>query len=239
MNKLLKYLSIFVFLISLNPLIAQDYGNEWIDYDQQYFKIHISEDGLYKVTYSELLAAGVPVNVIDPRGIQVYYKGEEQYIYIQGEGTSGIFDPAGYIEFYGLRNRGNQDELFFDSPSNRVNDDYSFYNDTSAYFLTWNFTTSNSRISSLNQTDYSPYVSGAQDFCVKNIRNNYTLSYYWGSTKSFFTEGEGWFDNAIITDEISRTKTLSLSQVYSTSANASIEIAVVGAPSNQPSSTVL
>ncbi len=238
MNRLLKYLLIFTLLTPSNFVLAQEYGNEWIDYDQQYFKLHVREDGLYKVTYSELLAAGVPVNVIDPRGIQIYYKGEEQYIYIHGEGTSGIFNSAGYIEFYGIRNRGNQDEAFFDNPSNRVNDDYSFYNDTSAYFLTWNFSTSNRRIAGVNDTDFAPYIADAQNYCLKNIRNNYTSVYYAGSTRCFFTEGEGWFDNAEITDEYPKTKTISLPEVYNTSANASIEMAIVGIPANNPISTV-
>jgi hypothetical protein len=240
MNLLKKYLMIILVLnlFSVGKIIAQDYGNEWIDYDQQYFKIHVSEDGLYKITYSELLAAGMPVNVIDPRGVQLYYKGEEQYIYIHGEGTSGIFDPAGYIEFHGIRNRGEQDEAFFDDLSNRVNSDYSFYNDTSAYFLTWNFTTANRRITAVNQTDYAPYISAAQAYCYKNIRNNYVATYYWGSTQSFFTEGEGWFDNSIITEETPKTKLISLTGIYSSTAIAEIEVAVVGAPANQPTSSV-
>jgi len=57
MKSILKYTIIFLIVFSSNSLVAQEYGNEWIDYDQQYFKIHVSEDGLYKVSYAELLAA--------------------------------------------------------------------------------------------------------------------------------------------------------------------------------------
>jgi len=168
----------------------------------------------------------------------LFYKGEEQYIYIHGEGSSGIFNPAGYIEFYGMRNRGEQDEAFFDNPVNRVNDDYSFYNDTSVYFLTWNFSTSNRRIELINDTDYAPYVANAQDYCIKHNRTNYTNTYFWGSTQSWFTEGEGWFDNSLIIDDNSVTKTISLPELYNTSSNAIIEMAVVGAPANEPTSVV-
>lgn len=219
-------------------LYAQNYGNEWIDYDKQYFKIHVSQDGIYKITYSQLLAAGIPVNVIDPRGIQLFYKGEEQYIYIHGEGSSGIFDPSGYIEFYGIRNRGNQDEAFFDDNSNRVNNDYSFYNDTSAYFITWDFSTGNRRLTPVNQTDYAPYIANAQAYCLKNIRKNYTSTYYPASTRALFTQSEGWFDNLTITETSPVTKTIAIPEIYSTSQNSRIEIAAVGAPASYPTSNV-
>ena len=90
----------------------------------------------------------------------------------------------------------------------------------------------------IHQTNYSEYTSFAQNYCIKNIRNNYASTYFQASTRCFFTEGEGWFDNNIITDETSQTKTINLPQIYSTTSNASIEIAVVGTPANQPTSIV-
>lgn len=225
----------FAYVCVLN---AQTVGNEWINYDQQYFKIHVSKDGIYRISYSALLAAGVPVNLIDPRGIQIYHNGEEQYIYIQGEGSTGIFDPNGYVEFYGLRNRGELDLEFFDDPSNQVNPDYSFYSDTSAYFLTWDFSTTHRRMTSQNSADYSPYLSTAQSFCYKNIRTNYTGLYFMGSTQSMFTEGEGWFDSPEITEESPVSKTISVPNFFSGSASAYFEIAVAGVPANHVTSSV-
>jgi hypothetical protein len=214
MKKLLRYIILFliVSLLQSNFVFSQTYGDEWIDFDKQYFKIHVSEDGLYKISYSELLGAGIPVNVIDPRGIQIYYRGEEQYIYIKGEGTSGIFDPTGYIEFYGQRNRGESDLDFYDDPTSQVNPDYSFYNDTSVYFITWDFTTSNRRMEYQNSTDFSPHIANAQAFCQKHIRTNYTSTFFMGSTRSLFTEGEGWFDGTIISETGTTTKTMSKRQ---------------------------
>ena len=31
------------------------YGNEWIDYTQQYIKINLAEEGVYRIGYPELL----------------------------------------------------------------------------------------------------------------------------------------------------------------------------------------
>jgi hypothetical protein len=153
MKKNLKYrLIILIATLLFSPVVyPQTAGNEWINYDQQYFKIQVNSDGIFKVTYTQLLQAGVPVNLIDPRWIQIFHKGEEQYIFIQGEGTTGIFDPNGYIEFYGKRNRSELDLDFFDDPNNCVNPDYSMYSDTAAYFLTWNNSIANRRMTSVNR----------------------------------------------------------------------------------------
>lgn len=240
MNKTIKYFFICIFILLGFSVVssAQTGSNNWINYDQQYFKIHVSKDGIYRMSYSTLLAAGIPVHLIDPRGIQVFHNGEEQFIFIQGEGSTGVFDPSGYVEFYGRRNRGELDLDFFDDPSNQLNPDYSFYSDTSAYFLTWNFSTSNRRMTSQNPTDYSPYIGNAQSYCYRDLRANYTGSYFWGSTRSPFTEGEGWFDASVITEDAPRTKAIAVPSLYSGSANAYFEIAVAGAPANQVTSYV-
>ena len=44
------------------------YGNEWIDYNQSYFKIKVVEDGMYQLSYSDLNAAGVFNGTSIPQG---------------------------------------------------------------------------------------------------------------------------------------------------------------------------
>lgn len=243
MTNKLKYIIIFLLIsyLSIFELSAKTtVDNDWINYNQQYFKIHVSQDGIYKIPYSQLLAAGIPVNLIDPRGIQIFYNGEEQYIYIHGENSSGIFDPNSYIEFYGKRNRGEIDLDFFDNSQSQVNPDYSFFSDTSAYFITWNFSTSNRRMQRQNSTDYNPYIPYAQKYCFKNIRTNYTAEYYWGSSQSYFTSGEGWFDNIIIGGNNNNIvkKTIQTPNYYSLAGNARVEIAVAGVPASKYSSSI-
>ena len=52
--------SCFVFISTL--LKAQNFGNEWIKFDQQYYKFMIPKEGLYRLTFTELNKAGVPCN---------------------------------------------------------------------------------------------------------------------------------------------------------------------------------
>ena len=125
--------SLIFLAVYTNCVFSQNSQANWINYNQQYFKIQLAQDGLHRIPYSSLLQAGIPVDNIDPRWIQIFFQGEEQYIYIHGEGTSGIFDPNGYIEFYGQRNKSELDLEFYDNPNNCVNPDYSMYSDMTCF----------------------------------------------------------------------------------------------------------
>ena len=230
--------SLIFLAVYTNCVFSQNSQANWINYNQQYFKIQLAQDGLHRIPYSSLLQAGIPVDNIDPRWIQIFFQGEEQYIYIHGEGTSGIFDPNGYIEFYGQRNKSELDLEFYDNPNNCVNPDYSMYSDTSAYFLTWNFSTNNRRFTNVSDNNFEDYSAYAQDYCYKNIRHNYTSRFYWGSTQNVFSKGEGWFDNAVINEETPITKSINISNFYSGNANTYFEIAVAGVPASAVTSLV-
>src|SRR4051812_9684213 len=84
---------------------SQPYGNEWINYGQQYYKFPVSATGIYRINQTTLLNAGVPLGLIDPRNIQLFGRGKELPTYIQGEADS-VFDNQDFIEFYAQRNDG-------------------------------------------------------------------------------------------------------------------------------------
>lgn len=111
------------------------YGNEWIDFEQEYFKVKVAEDGIYRIPIAQLQAQGIPVNTIDAEQFQLFRLGEEVPIYIS---SSGALSNNDYIEFYGQQNRAELDNYLFRNPEEGVlNPLYSLFNDTTAYFLTW------------------------------------------------------------------------------------------------------
>ena len=57
-------------------------------FNQQYYKIPVAKDGIYRLTYTDLQNAGFPVGSIDPRRIQIFHRGVEQRITVQGEGDA-------------------------------------------------------------------------------------------------------------------------------------------------------
>ncbi len=131
-----------LFLLFTTPARAQMwngtdtlYGNEWIDYGQQYFKIMVAEDGIYRISYETLQNNGLPVNTINGSQYQLWRLGEEQPLYIT---AGGPLAPGDFIEFYGQKNRSELDRYLFQDPDNEMlNPWYSLFTDTAAYFLTW------------------------------------------------------------------------------------------------------
>ena len=60
-----------------------------------------------ELNYSALVDAGIPVSSISPQQFQIFYKGKEQYIYVEGTVPSdSIFSPGEFIEIYGEKNTG-------------------------------------------------------------------------------------------------------------------------------------
>jgi uncharacterized membrane protein len=69
-------------------------------------RIDIEQDGLYRITYADLAAAGMNPDDLDPRSLRMTSQGQDISIYIFGE-EDGIFDPGDYILFYGEKYRGD------------------------------------------------------------------------------------------------------------------------------------
>lgn len=64
------------------------------------FRLSIQADGLYRVTYADLTAAGLDPNSVDPQQFALHNRGEDIALYVAGE-MDGSFDPSDYLEFYG------------------------------------------------------------------------------------------------------------------------------------------
>jgi hypothetical protein len=114
---------------------AQSIGNEWINYSQQYFKIKITQKGIFQLSFNNLKNAGFPTN-INPQKVQLFRKGLEQAIFIKGE-EDNIFNETDFIEFYAEGNDGSLDSLLYFPSQSQPHQYYSLYTDTASYFLTY------------------------------------------------------------------------------------------------------
>ncbi len=70
------------------------------------YKIFIKNDGIYKIGYNDLLAAGINPDLIDPKALKIINKGREIALYFKGQ-ADGVFDPDDNFEFYGQANIGD------------------------------------------------------------------------------------------------------------------------------------
>ncbi|KAA5548755.1 putative type IX secretion system sortase PorU2 [Adhaeribacter rhizoryzae] len=127
---------LFFLLLSLavaGKVQAQNYGNEWINYSQTYYKIKVIRNGIHRLDYNFLNNAGL--SSANPQKLQLFRKGKEVPLFVNGE-TDGRLDAGDYVEFYGERNDGKTDVELYQSPAYKVHDYHSIYTDTAAYFLT-------------------------------------------------------------------------------------------------------
>ena len=81
---------------------AQPFNNSWINYSQQYYKFKVAETGIYRIDFTVLSNAGIPLATINPQNFQLFARGVELPLHIEGEGD-GVFDITDFIEFYGQK----------------------------------------------------------------------------------------------------------------------------------------
>ena len=129
---------------------SQPYGNEWIKFNQRYFKIKLAEDGVYRIDAAALQQAGVPITTIAATRIKVFRRGQE--IAVNKIATDGFLD---YLEFYGEKNDGKLDSLLYEDPSYQIHPYYNLFTDTASYFLTWNQTETGKSMTTSNLGDNS------------------------------------------------------------------------------------
>jgi flagellar hook assembly protein FlgD len=120
------------------------YGNEWIAFDQSYFKIPVAEDGLYRLDFTSLQNSGIPLSSISHEHFQLFHLGKEIPLFVSASGD--LLTNGDFIEFYGQKNRSEIDQYLFANPEEEMlNPYFSLFSDTSAYFLTWNLNQSGLR----------------------------------------------------------------------------------------------
>ncbi|WP_338760314.1 C25 family cysteine peptidase [Bernardetia sp. ABR2-2B] len=150
---------------------------DWVDYDKEYYKITINEDGLYRINFQELIDAGIPSS-IDPSRLQMYYHGKEIPIKVEGE-ADGRLDSLDYVEFYGKRRDSEHDKLLFPDPTKRTVESHSLYGNTSVYFLTY------TRVSEQGLRTQKYYQQNtdtlaAERFHIQETRRAFTTDYTFG-----------------------------------------------------------
>ncbi|MDP2175553.1 MAG: C25 family cysteine peptidase [Bacteroidota bacterium] len=155
-------LSFFLF-ISCTVVLAQTYGNEWINTNQKYFKIPVGKAGIYRIEYLSLIQSAIEMNLdlanVNPKKWQVFHNGKEIPIYVAGE-QDNIFNNTDFIEFYAKLNDGSIDNELYNSSSDNANPKLSLFTDSSVYYLTF-MAASNPqnglRLKSYNNNNYGSF----------------------------------------------------------------------------------
>jgi len=136
----------------INPSTAQSMQSKFLVEksvlaDGDWYKISVTETGIYKISQNELSSMGIDVGGIDPKKIQVYgfaggmlpeYLGtprpddlQQLPIYVEGE-NDGNFGSSDYILFYGM----SPHVWKYSSNSNLLEKVLHLYDNKTYYFVT-------------------------------------------------------------------------------------------------------
>jgi len=179
-------------------MMAQTHGNEWIDYSRIHLSVKVYQDGIYRVSYSTLQQAGIPVQTITPEAFKVFAREKEEPIWVSGA-DDGSFDFGDYVEFVGKKNNGWLDSLMYSTPSDMGNPYYSLVNDTINYFLTWDLDEPGLRYDLEEDQDFNSFPEPA--FVTSTVRQVFSDDYTPGVLLSFnsrnteFVHSEGWMSS--------------------------------------------
>lgn len=208
------------------------YSNSWVIPGQIYYKIPVAKKGVYKLTFADLQNAGVPVTAIDPRLIQIFHRGKEQAISVQGQ-SDAVLNPNDYIEFFGQANDGTLDKTLYKPTTAQPHHHYNLYSDTTAYFLTWSLAAvPGKRITvfdEVNVTNMAKEIAHNEERLLIN-KTQYSGGVTVGDLLQYthFDMGEGWTGNAVVQGQFIDYTIDLINQIESSSGNPQIEILLVG-----------
>lgn len=195
-----KFITLFwliCFLSNANAQIVEGLdtllGNEWIKFDQTYFKIKVGKDGFYRIPQQAMANAGLPLGQVNGNQWQVWHNGHEVPIYTT---TNGSFGANDFVAFWGKANTSELDRhLFVEPESNMMNPHYSLVTDTSAYFLTWNASTNNLRFETI-ANDLNNLPPKEEYYTATLLNNSFDVVKKWASGQSIstsdYSQGEGF-----------------------------------------------
>lgn len=154
-----------LFFLTYSNSYAQSFGNEWINYNQNYYKFKIYQDGIYKLPISDLFSVGLPTNV-EGINLQLFRDGQEQPIYVT---TSSLLSSSDYILFYGKKADGKLDkELYYDTTL-QLNPAQNLISDTAFYFVTYNTNSGHQRYTTIPNSMTALPVKENYCWVSKNI----------------------------------------------------------------------
>ncbi|WP_300601180.1 C25 family cysteine peptidase [Niabella sp.] len=174
---------------------AQQFGNEWIDYNKTYYKFKVAANGLYRIPAATLAAANL--GTADASSFQLWNNGVEVPLYISV--SSGPLGAGDYIEFWGQMNDGKPDNPLYRTPDQQLSDSKSLFTDSSAYFLTVNPAGGNKRL--VNTLNNIPGGATPEPYFIYKADSSFNEQLHLGRADgsgnsthyvASFQDGKGW-----------------------------------------------
>ncbi len=235
-SKVILIVSFLVFLTSM--VFAQQVP--WYSYDQTYYKIPTSADGIHRISAQALSSSGVAVSTLDPAALRLFHRGKEIAIHVQG-GDDGSFDSGDYIDFFGLRNDATLDRLLYSEFDSIPNPYFNTHSDTTAFFLSVAPGQLGKRMIERAAPEVSiPLVNQYRSEKLQVFSEQYSLGkgYAFEFRLSKYDVGQGWV-SSVITKGNTRQLIFPSVGTVPRSGIAKLEIGLVGRSGNNHVTRIL
>ncbi|RMG97521.1 MAG: hypothetical protein D6706_08405, partial [Chloroflexi bacterium] len=189
---------------SLPPELAKADTATKLPIGQDTFRIELNQDGIYEISYSDLAAAGMDVNNINPNTFEMMYRGESVAYEFIGD-NDNIFENGEKIRFYGWAFDGSRLEKQF------VTDNV---------FWLWANGTPTTITSTPNVTNLPSATTFTESVTVEPEK--YFFSGWTNQWDSFPNEPDAWFWDRINTTStpVTHTYSITLTDVAASGPNA-------------------
>lgn len=230
-----KIIALVAVILMSTCLMAQNFLNEWIDFNKTYYKIKVGTTGLYRINVPQLATIGL--DATPAQHFQLWRNGKEIPIFTSS--ATGSLGAAGFIEFWGEKNDGVNDKDLYRKPEYQLTDRESILTDTASFFLTINTSGSNLRF-----TNTANIVVGntlpAEPFFMHKARVDFKYRLHRGRAlvagseyvySSSYDIGEMW-STWDIYPGTPETKTLNNLFVATAGPAASLKASIIGSAPN-------
>ncbi|MEM7548485.1 MAG: C25 family cysteine peptidase [Bacteroidota bacterium] len=236
----MRFQSVFLWVtlcLIASKSLGQPYGNEWINFSQEYFKIPTAQNGVYRIQFDQLVDAGVPVDQVISSRYQMFHRGQQVAIRTN-RAPNQTLREGDVIEFYGVRNDGTLDRELYVEPAAQPHSFFNIFSDTTAFFLTYSLSGETGLriedvdIFNVDNLPVEPFVFEEQS--IQNVENyslgqTYPLGLGAAETHlSAFDFGEGWTGTSISEGNSGDFTFLNLGDQAASGPNPRLDIVVVG-----------
>ncbi|ULQ54791.1 C25 family cysteine peptidase [Flavihumibacter fluvii] len=230
----MKFWKLFISLLCLLSagvsVTAQQFNNEWINYNYTYYKFKVGKDSLYQIPKSTLDQAGLGSTPVEQ--FRLYRNGQEVPLYTSV--ASGVLPAGGFIEFLGKANDGEPDRPLYRLAKEQHVTKYNLHSDTAVYFLTVEPALPNKRYTTIdndiagNSLPAEPYFIHKAGKYFRQLQNpGYAADLEQYVYSSSYDRGEFW-SSTNIAQRSTRSEVLNELKAYAGGPDATLSFGAFG-----------
>ncbi len=226
----MKRIFTLLFMLAALSVAAQPYNNEWIKFNQTYYKFKVATEGLLRISKASLDAAGIGGTQV--QNFELWRNGVKVPFY--SSVANGALPANGYLEFWGQPNDGKADKPMYRDPAYQHTDKNNLITDSVVYFLSVNNNQSGFRYQDVVNNVGGP-VPPVEPYLMYTAGNYYKTKVNLGFAvdlreylySSSYDKGEYWSSGDIVPANPLST-TLSGLPVYGSGPDATLRFGVSG-----------